>query len=337
MTDEDIFQQARLMVIAHLQKITFNDWLPVILGQSLPAYTGYDNTQIPDIAEFFSTSAFRFGHDMLTNVILRLDPLGNTIPDGSVLLRDIFFDIVSFNSTGASPYLRGASVSPNRIVDTVLEDDVRIFLYGTGPATAFDLSARNMQRARDIGMGFYNDARTAYNLTTCQTFDCVTNDTTIISLLNQLYGTNNVSFLDTFVGGLLEAKANSKSKLGPLFSQALIDQFTRIRNGDRFYYQNPGVLSAAQLAEIQATTLSDIILRNTDSKIMPGDVFNRQALAPEQVFNPVNNTGWIVAIVVLTVVASILIIVVVGLCFSRSNARRVGDSQLYTNLVNEDH
>jgi len=247
-------------------------------------------------------------------------------------LRDVFFDILSFNQTGASAYLRGASVNPQRIIDSVMEDDIRLFLYGRGPATAFDLPARNMQRARDIGMGFYNDARKAYGLPTCDTFSCVTDDPVIVQILNNLYGANNVSFLDCFVGGLLEKKANSNSKLGALFSASLIDQFTRVRDGDRFWYQNPGYLTKAELTEIEATKLSDIIKRNTDSILVPADVFNRKDVTPEQVFNPPENTKWIIAIIVLSIVAAVCIIVIVGLCFAKNNNRRVDDNKLYEEL-----
>jgi len=335
MTDEQKYQQARKMVISHIQAITINEFLPAILGNTLPAYKGYNTSANANIVEFFSTAAYRFGHDQLTDVLLRLDAKGKSISQGPALLRDVFFDVGSFNPVGISVYLRGAAVNPQRPVDSVIEDDVRIFLYGRGPATAFDLVARNMQRARDIGMGFYNDARTAYGLTTCATFSCVNNDPAIIAILNNLYGTNNVSFLDCFVGGLLEPKSNPNSKLGPLFSAALLDQFGRSRDGDRFWYENPGYLTSAELAEIRSTKLSDIIKRNTDSVIVPADVFNRQNVAPEQVYNPQDDTRWIIAIIVLTVVAGILIVVVIGLCFAKKNEKRVDDNQLYTKLVND--
>jgi len=301
----------------------------------LPAYPGYNPSISPDIIDFFSTVAYRFGHDMLSDVLSRLDPFGNSIPAGSVLLRDAFFDVASYNNFGASVFLRGAAVHPQRPVDCVLEDDIRVFLYGKGPATAFDLAARNMQRARDAGLGFYNDYRSAYNLPTCATFDCVSADPNVVKILNNLYGLNNVSYLDPFVAGLLETKMPN-SKLGPLFSAALTEQFTNIRAGDRFWFENPGVLTSSELSEIQNTKLSDIIQRNTDSVLVPGDVFNRQNISPVEVYNPVDNTKYIIAIIILTIVSAILLVVVLGLCVSRAGrSRRVDDNQLYSSLVND--
>lgn len=41
--------------------------------------------------------------------------------------------------------------------------------------------------------------------------------------------------MDLFVGGLIETTFDGP---GPLFTAITIDQFVRIRNGDRFWYEN---------------------------------------------------------------------------------------------------
>ena len=49
----------------------------------------------------------------------------------------------------------------------------------------------------------------------------------------ELYG-GDVSKLELFPGGLLEALHGP----GPVFSSIVLDQFERIRNGDRFWFEN---------------------------------------------------------------------------------------------------
>src|SRR5205823_1787394 len=67
-SDEQIYQQARRLVIGEIQNITYNEWLPALLGQNaLPRYTGYNPGVNPGISNEFSTAAFRFGHSMLTD------------------------------------------------------------------------------------------------------------------------------------------------------------------------------------------------------------------------------------------------------------------------------
>ena len=46
---------------------------------------------------------------------------------------------------------------------------------------------------------------------------------------------NTLKYLDVFVGGLLEATADGP---GEVFQMAYLDQFTRLRDGDRFWFEN---------------------------------------------------------------------------------------------------
>jgi hypothetical protein len=42
--------------------------------------------------------------------------------------------------------------------------------------------------------------------------------------------------------------------LGALSHAIVVDQFTRLRDGDRWWYENPGVLDVPTLRQIQATS-----------------------------------------------------------------------------------
>ena len=58
-SDEELYQYARQIVVAELQKITYEEFLPSILGNNaIPAYRGYRDDVNPGIANEFSTGAF---------------------------------------------------------------------------------------------------------------------------------------------------------------------------------------------------------------------------------------------------------------------------------------
>ena len=90
--------------IAEMQSITYNEFLPALLGQgALPSYHGYNPQVNPGIANEFSTAAFRLGHSLLGNDVEFLDNLGNPVHD-EVELRDTFFNPALLEQTGIDPH-----------------------------------------------------------------------------------------------------------------------------------------------------------------------------------------------------------------------------------------
>lgn len=81
-------------------------------------------------------------------------------------------------------------------------------------------------------------------------------------ILKRLYG--DVRNIDIWPGGILEDVIEG-SKLGPLFMCIIVNQFKVLRDGDRFWYEKPGVFSPAQLSEIKKTSLAKIICENGDN------------------------------------------------------------------------
>ena len=85
----------------------------------------------------------------------------------------------------------------------------------------------------------------------------------------QLYG--NVDSIDLWVGGLAEDHVPGGS-VGPTFRRIIANQFERVRDGDRFWYQR--VFYGAQLQALQQTRLSDIIRRNTVLTKIQDNIFS---------------------------------------------------------------
>ncbi|KAI8892142.1 heme peroxidase, partial [Globomyces pollinis-pini] len=98
-TDGYIYERARAWVIALIQKITYSQYYPGLIGQALPAYTGYKDDVDPTPQTDFIGAAYRYGHSAVSGTILRLDENGQQVPDGHLLLRDHFFNTDGILST----------------------------------------------------------------------------------------------------------------------------------------------------------------------------------------------------------------------------------------------
>ncbi|MCM1984180.1 peroxidase family protein [Lyngbya confervoides] len=272
-SEEQLFQRARQINIAQLQKIVFDDYIPLLLGRPLPEYRGYDPSVHPGISRTFSTAAFRFGHTMVSPEIARLDGQGAVIPEGNVNLAAAFFPNAEvLQTTGIEPVLRGSVSTLAQAVDNQVIHELRNLLFSFGgQLAAQDLMALNIQRGRDHGLADYNSVRAAFGLNRVANFAQMTQDLNQQEKLAQIYG--SVDNIDAVVGLFAEDPVPGGS-VGETIATVLQDQFTRLRNGDRFYYKNS--LTPAEIKVIEGTSFADIIRRNTNSPIVQENVFTLQ-------------------------------------------------------------
>jgi len=243
-----------------MQIITYREFLPALLGpDALRPYQGYQDGTNPAIANEFSTAIYRFGHSALSPTLLRLDATLNPIPEGSLALRDAFFrpDRI-INEGGIEPLLRGLASQACSAIDSELVDDVRNFLFGPPGAGGFDLASLNIQRGRDHGVPTYNDMRAIMGLERRVSFEAVSPAPEVQTALASLY--TSVDDIDLWVGALLEEPFNG-GHVGQLASEVIRIQFQRLRDGDRYWYEL--TLSPPEIAELENTTLADVIRRNT--------------------------------------------------------------------------
>ena len=269
LVDESVYQLARAIAIAEIQAITFEEYLPALLGDDvIPEYQGYDPSIDPSISNLFATAAFRYGHTALSSELLRIDEHGNEIEAGNLPLREAFFNPDAIIEEGIDSILMGMASQVSQEIDTHVIDDVRNFLFGPPGSGGFDLAALNIQRGRDHGLPDYNSVREQLGLPAAQTFADITSNLELQSKLEQIYG--NVNDIDVWVGALAEDHLDGGS-VGELTRKMLVDQFTALRDGDRFWYQN--MFEGSQLAEIENTRLSDVIERNSLSTNLQKNVF----------------------------------------------------------------
>src|SRR5439155_25369823 len=171
-------------------------------------------------------------------------------------------------STGISPILKGAASADAQEVDLQAVRDVRNFLFGAPGAGGTDLIARDIQRGRDHGLADYNTVRAAYGLPRVTSFAQITSDVSLQQQLQNVYG--GVNNIDLWVGGLAENHLPGSS-VGPTFARIIGDQFSRLRDGDRLWYQN--VTSGPDRDHLDHLGLADVIRRNTNVTNLQDNVF----------------------------------------------------------------
>lgn len=79
--------------------------------------------------------------------------------------------------------------------------------------------------------------------------------------LRELYRNDSMS-IDPWIGGILETEPTGP---GELFSKVILDQFNRIRNGDRFWFENEenNLFTKTEIARIKMISVYDIIMAVT--------------------------------------------------------------------------
>lgn len=122
--------------------------------------------------------------------------------------------------------------------DALLCSDVRDKLFGPMEFSRRDLGSLNIMRGRDSGLPDYNTARVAFNLPPKTSWNDINP-----SLFEQIAGLkeslmaaydNRLDNIDAYVGGMLE----SDGRPGELFRAVIKEQFQRIRDADRFWFEN---------------------------------------------------------------------------------------------------
>ncbi|GMR43024.1 hypothetical protein PMAYCL1PPCAC_13219 [Pristionchus mayeri] len=274
-SDEELFQAARRWVIATLQKIVLYDFVPALLGNpnAVPPYTKYMPEIPPTISHAFATCAFRFPHSIVPPAMLlrRRDAkcAFRTEVGGFPALRLCqnwwnAQDIVQEYSV--DEIILGMASQIAEAEDNIVVEDLRDYIFGPMHFTRLDVVSSSIMRGRDNGVPNYNALRRSFELPprTWETInpEMYKSNPELFRNLSALYK-NDISRLDAYVGGMLETDGFGP---GELFSSIITNQFKRIRDSDRFWFENRlnNIFSDDEIAEIRKTTLRDIITQTTD-------------------------------------------------------------------------
>ena len=281
LSDYQIYQQARALVIAEIQAITYNEFLPALLGPDpLPVYSGYNPDVNPTLSNEFAAAIFRIGHSMVNGNILRLNSYLETIPQGNISLSGSFFNTGAIIDEGnIDPILRGLAYQKAERIDLFIVDELRNNPLGASVPVGLDLAAIEIQRGRDHGLPSYNKFRKSLGLRPVYNLNTISSDPLFRSRIAQTYP--SIDDMDLWPVLLAEDHIIGSS-VGLTLYKVLKQQFQNLRDGDRFWYQS--YLPPTLVKIVEKRNLARIIVTNTGIGVneIPANVFFAEDLIEDR-------------------------------------------------------
>ncbi|XP_022099943.1 peroxidasin homolog isoform X3 [Acanthaster planci] len=277
-----VFHEARKIVGAEWQHIVYNEYLPLLIGKRVARLYGldvnlqtgaeyaYDGSVDATIRNGFATAAFRLGHSQISATVWRVDQHFERV-FSDIKTREAFFNATHIYDTqggGSGAILRGMLVQPLDGVDRFFSSAVRSHLF-EDPVKGFglDLIALNIQRGRDHGLPGYVRFRAEVCgfglITTWEDLEHAL-PRRIAKRLRRIY--RSVEDIDPFVG-LFAERHLPGTLVGPTLACLLAKQFSYLKQGDRFWYENTEgeqALTSEQREEIQKSSMARVLCDNTD-------------------------------------------------------------------------
>jgi len=222
------FYKARDMVIWKQQKITYEDWLPLVFGSQAHLLEDIDTKGTgARMTTEFATAAYRW-HSMVPNQV------------GPWPLINLFFNPTLLQTQGVTSVLQHAYHEPASRADLKVVDGLRNTLFGM---FGMDLMARNLVRAREVGIGSYAQLCACYNVATQHQFE------------------------DPLLGMLAEP-LEPGSSLPRLMAHICAEQFKRIRvHDDNFWSTQLPHMKPEIRAEILNTNLATLLKMHANVNI----------------------------------------------------------------------
>jgi hypothetical protein len=312
-SDETIFQEARHINVAVMQHITYNEFLPMVLGREIMEkhqlillksgyFDGYDPAVNPSSSSVFAQAVFRFGHTLLPSTLERWSKTHRYV--GSQRLHELLQQPYDLYKGGwMDSYIMGMINQVAQAYDNSITQEVTDHLFQEpGKNFGLDLASLNIQRAREHGIPGYNRWREFCGLrpfTSWEEMHGTFNNQTI-SGYRKYYA--SIEDIDIWSAGVSE-KPLPGSMVGPTFGCLMAKQFQNLRLGDRFWYENggwPSSFTLEQLAEIRKIKLSRIICDNTDemdtiqvyAMVLPDHEINPRVPCKSGVLPKIDLTKW---------------------------------------------
>ncbi|XP_071156046.1 salivary peroxidase/catechol oxidase-like isoform X2 [Mytilus edulis] len=281
-SNERVFQETRRIIIAQVQHITYNHFLPLVVDQdTMRQYNlyskpnGFDNCYDDSVdascLNSFGIAPWRYGHSQVMAEQSELKDDYKTIFEHKIennLLSPYLWQYgYGKHVTSLSRWL---ATEPALKIDNFLVEGLRDKLFFITSPPGSDLFALNIQRGRDQGVPAYNEWRKFCGLQKLRSFDDFGKFGSNLALVYK-----SVDDVDLFIGGLLEEGENGS--VGPTFSCIMGIQFQRFKVGDRYWYESSDpdfAFTKDQLNSLKSTSLlSKIYCTNFGLNEIQYDIF----------------------------------------------------------------
>ncbi|XP_014782521.2 myeloperoxidase [Octopus bimaculoides] len=244
--------EARKLLIGIFQHITYNEYLPMLLGantpvRSLPTGTRTPNSTLPMVFHSFTLAYTLAMASMMRETV-------TIVPTSNVNLKSIINDATQIDTD-----VKLASITKGMLIDCSLKLGKQIPCDFRNDCAYSDIVAIASQDTQFWGIPTYyiwlyiSNSLPAENLPL--------QDTAHKTKLLDLYGNPyDIGFLP---GGFLET-ITGPSMLGPTLTKLFEEQFKKLQEGDRLYYEHDGVFESYQLRQIRNMTMARLLCRNVN-------------------------------------------------------------------------
>ncbi|CAG9135347.1 unnamed protein product [Plutella xylostella] len=294
---DKLYHEARRVVVAELQHVTYKHWVPAVLGKQFDdLYTtydiGYNSETDPTITNSFATAAFHFISSLMDKDITLMDGQ-NQVTETHRLMNYFFNPELVAKKGSLEQILRGMVSEKSQGLDFNYDDDMRHHWLGGLDALAIDV-----QRGRDHGLPGYIQYRTLCGLPSASSFQQLSDviPEELVEKLSQVYADPHV--IDLVVGAMAERPLQG-ALLGPTFTCLIKEQLWRTRIGDRYFYSHPdeaGSFSKKQLVEVRRSSLARLLCDNAGFSRVQRDVFQPASesnpVVPCEEIKKVNLEAW---------------------------------------------
>ncbi|XP_078621780.1 uncharacterized protein LOC144888022 isoform X2 [Branchiostoma floridae x Branchiostoma japonicum] len=304
MTDQELFDKARLVNAAVMSKLHTVEWTPALLYNDildvgmnsnwfglLSQFGGFGNllkrflpehyilTGIPGSAKELHgvpyslteefTAVYRM-HSILPDIIHLQDMkstkrTGETYPLKDTLFSDAF-QVVEKQGMENLFYTFGVE-NPGALVLHNYPNTIRdLQLPETQNAEYVDMATVDVLRDRERGVPRYNELRRHLNMAPAETFLDITDDPKVAEELEEMYE-GDIEMVDLLVGCMAESPRPTGFAFSDTAFRLFILMATRRLQADRFYtdYYNSDTYTQEGLDWVENATMSSVLLRHFPS------------------------------------------------------------------------